>query len=115
MPKILTDDHKTKRMDSAQKLLTRYAQEGEEFLDSIVTRDETRVFHHTPESNQEFDDDDEVQEEIVTWFRRQAADFHDSWIQKLVPGLTKCSDNAGNNVENEVMYRQLIHTVASVT
>jgi hypothetical protein len=37
MPKILTNDHKTKRMGSALKLLTRYAQEGDEFLDSIAT------------------------------------------------------------------------------
>jgi len=36
VPKILTDDHKTKRMGSALKFLTRYAQEGDDFLDSIV-------------------------------------------------------------------------------
>jgi hypothetical protein len=48
--KMLTDDHKTKRMGSARKFLTHYAQEGDDFLDSIVTGDETRVFHHTPES-----------------------------------------------------------------
>jgi hypothetical protein len=41
VPKMLTDDHKTKRMGSALKFLTRYAQEGDEFLDSIVTGDET--------------------------------------------------------------------------
>jgi hypothetical protein len=39
-------------MGSALKFLTRYAQEGDEFLDSIVTGDETWVFHHTPESKQ---------------------------------------------------------------
>jgi len=32
VPKILTDDHKTKRMGSALKFLTRYAQEGDQFL-----------------------------------------------------------------------------------
>jgi hypothetical protein len=41
MPKLLMDDHKTKRMGSAFKFLTRYAQEGDKFLDSIVTGDET--------------------------------------------------------------------------
>jgi len=46
-----------------------------------------------------FDDDYEVQEEVVTWFKRQAADFYDSGIQKLVPRLNKCLDNAGNYVE----------------
>jgi len=46
------NDHKTKPMGSALKFLTRYAQEGDEFLDSIVTGDETLGFRHTPESNQ---------------------------------------------------------------
>ena len=53
VPKMLTDDHKTKRMGSALKFLARYAQEGEEFLDSIVTSDETWGFHHTSESKQQ--------------------------------------------------------------
>jgi hypothetical protein len=34
---------------SGLKFLTRYAQEGDEFLDSIVTGDKTWGFHHTPE------------------------------------------------------------------
>jgi hypothetical protein len=42
-----------------------------------------------------FDDDDEVQE-VMTWFKGQAADFYDSGIQKLVPRLSKCLDNAGD-------------------
>jgi hypothetical protein len=46
-----------------------------------------------------FDDDYEVQEEVMTWFRGQAADFYDSGIQKLVPRLNKCVDNAGDCVE----------------
>ena len=46
VPKILSDDHKTKGMGSALK-------EGDEFLDSIVTGNETWVFHHTPESKQQ--------------------------------------------------------------
>jgi len=46
-----------------------------------------------------FDDDDEVQEEVLTWFKGQAADFYDSEIQKLVPRLNKCLDNAGDSVE----------------
>ena len=46
-----------------------------------------------------FDDDDEVQEEVMTWFRALAADFYDSGIQKLVPRLNKYLDNAGDYVE----------------
>ena len=53
VPKILTDDHKTKRMGSALKFLTRYAREGDELLDSSVTGDEIWVFRHTPESKQQ--------------------------------------------------------------
>jgi len=46
-----------------------------------------------------FDDDDEVQEEVMTWFKGLAADFDGSGIQKLVPRLNKCLDNAGDYVE----------------
>jgi hypothetical protein len=46
-----------------------------------------------------FDDDDEVQEEVMTWFRWQEADFCDSEIQKLVRRLSKSLDNAGDYVE----------------
>jgi hypothetical protein len=37
VPKMLTDDHKTKWMGSVLKFLIHYTQEGDEFLDSIVT------------------------------------------------------------------------------
>jgi hypothetical protein len=47
---MLMDNHKTKWMGSTLKFLTCYTQEGDKFLDSIVTGDETCVFHHTPES-----------------------------------------------------------------
>ena len=65
-------------------------------------------------SGKNFDDDDEVQEEAMTWFKGQAADFYDSGIQKLVPRLNKCLANAGDCVEKKVMYRQFIHSVAFV-
>ena len=78
------------------------AQERDEFLDSSVTGDKTWVFHHTFESKQagkKFDDDDEVQEEVMTCFKGLAADFYDSGIPKLFPRLNKCLDNAGGYVE----------------
>jgi hypothetical protein len=53
MPKMLTDKHKMIRMGSALKFLMRYAREEYEFLDSIVTGDETWVFHHIPESKKQ--------------------------------------------------------------
>jgi len=46
-----------------------------------------------------FEDDDEVQEEVMTRLKVLAADFYDSGIQKLVPRLNKCLDNAGDYVE----------------
>ena len=46
-----------------------------------------------------FEDDDEVQEEVVTWFIGLAADFHASGIQKLVPRLNKYLDNASDYIE----------------
>jgi hypothetical protein len=41
VPEMLMDNHKMKQMGSALKFLTRYAQERDEFLESIVTADET--------------------------------------------------------------------------
>jgi hypothetical protein len=41
-------------MDGFRTLVSMcYAQEGDEFMDSIMTGDETWVFHHAPESNQQ--------------------------------------------------------------
>jgi hypothetical protein len=40
----------------------------------------------------------EVQEEVMTSLKGQAADFYDPGIQKLVPRLNKCLDNAGDYV-----------------
>jgi len=45
-----------------------------------------------------FNDDDEVQEEVITWFKGQTADFYVSGMQKQVPRLNKCLDNAGDYV-----------------
>ena len=50
-------------------------------------------------SEGKFDDNYEVQEEVMTWFKGQAADFYDSGTQKLVPRVNKCLDNAGDYVE----------------
>ncbi|GBM83554.1 hypothetical protein AVEN_74943-1 [Araneus ventricosus] len=52
VPKMLTGVHKTKGLGSALTFLTRYSEEDKEFLNKIVTGDETWVFHVTPESKQ---------------------------------------------------------------
>ncbi|GBN11440.1 hypothetical protein AVEN_193275-1 [Araneus ventricosus] len=51
--KMLTDVHNTKRLGSALTFFTRYSEQGNEFLNKIVTGDETWVCHVTPESKQQ--------------------------------------------------------------
>jgi len=50
-------------------------------------------------AGKKFDDEDEMQEEVMTWFKGLAADFYDSGMQELFPGLNKYLDNAGDYVE----------------
>jgi hypothetical protein len=57
-----------------------------------VTKEETSRWEN-------FDDDNEVQVEVMTWFKGQAADFYDSGIHKLVPRLNICLDNVGDYVD----------------
>jgi hypothetical protein len=63
-------------------------------------------------AGEKFDDNDEVQEEVMTWFKGLAADFYDSRIQKLVP--IHVWTVPVSMLENKVMYRQFIHSVAFV-
>jgi len=50
-------------------------------------------------AGKKFEEDDEVQEEVMMWFRGLAAEFYDLGIQKLVPRLNICLDYAGDYVE----------------
>jgi len=50
-------------------------------------------------AGKKFSDNAEVQEEVMTWFKGQAADVYDLGIQKLVPRLNKCLDNPSDYVE----------------
>jgi outer membrane protein assembly factor BamA len=45
-----TEGHKSKRMAASLENLYRYQDEGETFVESIVTGDETWVYEFTPES-----------------------------------------------------------------
>jgi histone-lysine N-methyltransferase SETMAR len=53
VPKMLTDDQKKNRVAAAQAFLARYEDQGDDFLDCIVTGDETWVSHHTPENKRQ--------------------------------------------------------------
>ena len=60
------------------------------------------------------DDDDEVQEKVVTWFKGQAADFYDSGKRNLVQDLINVWTMPATVLKNKVMYRQFIDSVAFV-
>jgi len=68
---------------------------------NVMNRQNVTKFFHLKKhlAGKKFDDDDEVQEEVITWFKGLAADLYDSRIQNLVPRLNKCLDNAGDYVE----------------
>lgn len=53
VPKQLTDDHKQSRMGLSLAHLSRYKLEGNEFLERIVTGDETWVHYSTPENKRD--------------------------------------------------------------
>ena len=53
VPCMLTEDHQQQRIDSSREFLQRYADDNDNFLDSIVTGDETWAFHFTPETKQQ--------------------------------------------------------------
>lgn len=50
VPRQLTNEHKRKSVEYATECVRRHEKEGEEFLDSIVSGDETWVHHYTPET-----------------------------------------------------------------
>ena len=53
VPKMLTDDHKKRRKESAMAFLKQYRKEGDQMLSQIVTGDETWISHSTPESKEQ--------------------------------------------------------------
>jgi len=53
VPRELTEEHKRNRVEICQSLLTRYRDEGDTFLERIVTGDETWVHHFEAESKRQ--------------------------------------------------------------
>jgi len=51
---MLTQEHKEQRMQVFQDLLNQYEAEGDNFLDRIITGDETRCHHYEPESKRQY-------------------------------------------------------------
>ncbi|XP_035221949.1 histone-lysine N-methyltransferase SETMAR-like [Stegodyphus dumicola] len=50
VPRLLTVEHEGKRIEIALKFLQCYQKEGNEFLDKIVTGDESWIHHFSPET-----------------------------------------------------------------
>ncbi|KAJ8928317.1 hypothetical protein NQ314_019129 [Rhamnusium bicolor] len=50
VPRLLSEAQKNVRKDICHRLLSRFEQEGEAFLDRISTCDETWIHHYTPEN-----------------------------------------------------------------
>ena len=81
----------------------------------IVAPSDFHLFLHLKKhlAGKMFDDDYEVQE-VMTWFKGQAADFYGSgyrsWFQDLINVWTK----PAIMLKNKVMYMQFIHSVSFV-
>ncbi|KAJ4432797.1 hypothetical protein ANN_21436 [Periplaneta americana] len=126
VPKNLTPEHKMQRLGAALTFLQRYHDDGDEFLDRIITGDETWISHFTPEtkrsqciggivdlrdfhvflhlkkflsSDERFGNDEELKTSVTRWFHSQAAEFYDRGIQKLIPQYDKCLNSDGGYVE----------------
>ena len=53
MPKHLTEEHKRNRQHICSNFLQRYNREGDNFLNCIITGDETWVHHYEPETKRQ--------------------------------------------------------------
>ena len=53
VPKDLTEERKRKRLDGCSRHLDCYREEGDNFLQQIVTGDETWIHHYEPESKRQ--------------------------------------------------------------
>ena len=53
VPRMLTADQKHRRRQVCDELLDEYYEEAEDFLDHVITQDETWVHHYDPETKQQ--------------------------------------------------------------
>ncbi|KAJ9592242.1 hypothetical protein L9F63_001243 [Diploptera punctata] len=91
VPKNLTDDHKGQRMMASLDHLTRYTAQGHDFLEGIVTGDESWAYHYTPETKQA--------SAVRRWLHSNQTDFYEQGILKLVTRWEKCVEKVGDYVE----------------
>ena len=72
VPKLLNDSQKRGRVESSRAFIKRFHEEGNAFLDKIVTMDESAVAYHTPETKQQ----------------------SKQWVKKGTPGPLKCKSQS---------------------
>lgn len=53
VPRLLSDEQKARRVECSLEFLNRYEQEGDQFLDNIITMDETWLWEYDPETKAE--------------------------------------------------------------
>lgn len=53
VPRLLTQEQKSRRVECATEFLNRYEREGSDFLDNIITMDETWIWEFDPETKAE--------------------------------------------------------------
>ena len=50
VPRLLSDQDKSVRVQTSKRFLERYARKGERFLQNIITRDESLLHFYDPET-----------------------------------------------------------------
>lgn len=53
IPRLLTDEHRKNRVAASKNFVNRYRREGENFLDSVITTDETWFYLFDPETKEQ--------------------------------------------------------------
>ena len=100
---MLTQEHNEHRMQVCQELLNQYEDEGDSFLDHIITGDETWCHHYEPIKDglygQQFPSYNAVVQAVKQWATSAGADFYERSMQALVHRWRKCIANGGDYVE----------------
>ena len=108
VPHMLTETHKENRVKCAQSFLQEIAENTEEFLDSIVTGDETWCHYVTPETKNQSRQWKHPESPRLKKFKqtlsagggwRVAAEFFEEGIQKWITRQEKCVQKSGDYIE----------------
>jgi len=87
---------------------------GPSAVQSDLAPSDFHLFLHLKKhlAGKKFNDDDEVQEEVMTWFKALAANFYESGIHSWFQDLRNVWTMSATMLKNKVMYRQFTDSVA---